>query len=353
MDIKVMNTKSMNIKSMNIKSMNTKKQLFAVTAALLAAALLFSAGCISDNTGSDGAVTATPQIPEHPDRIVLLNSNAGEILYLLGSADKIIGISQSIKNNAEQAMMYPDAQVVGAWNEPNVESLISLKADLIIGYASSKPKNEEVLEAAGIPIVYVDCTKPETMVSDIKEIGKLAGNPEKANQIAAYYDAVMKQAADAAKTAAAAPLTVYAESYSPYYAQGTDSGLGQLITLTGGQNILDKPESPKVLEEWVVATNPQVIIKVVNSMDTAESVLSELESRTGFSEISAVKNNRVWIIRNDITYGPRSCAAAVAVLKMQHPELLPGITPESVLEEFNERFSTSFDTKHLTYPEIV
>ncbi|MDO5846933.1 MAG: ABC transporter substrate-binding protein [Methanocorpusculum sp.] len=336
--------------------MNTKKQLFAVTAALLAAALLFSAGCVAQNSGSleitnsDGSITVLSGVPE---RIVLLNSNAGEILYLLGSEDKIIGISQSIKNNDEQAAMYSHANVVGTWNEPDVETLISLKADLVLGYASSKPKNADMLSAAGIPIVYVDCTKPETMVSDIKEIGKLSGNQDRANQIAAYYDAVMMQVADAAKTADGVPQTIYAESYSPYYAQGTDSGLGQLITLTGGQNILDKPGSPKVSAEWVVATNPQIVIKVVNSMNTAESTFSELQSRIGFSEISAVKNNKVWIIRNDITYGPRSCAAAVAVLKMQHPELLPGITSESVLEEFNEMFGTSFDTKNLSYPEIV
>ncbi len=337
-------------------TMNTKTQLFAAVAVLLAAALLFSAGCVAQNSGSlditnsDGSVTTLSGVPE---RIVLLNSNAGEILYLLGSADKIIGISQSIKNNDEQAAMYPDAKVVGTWNEPDVETLISLKADLVLGYASSKPKNAEMLAAAGIPIVYIDCTKPETMVSDIHEIGKLSGNPGKANDIAVYYAAVMQIVSDAAKTAGSGTQTVYAESYSPYYAQGMDSGLGQFITLTGGRNILERYGSPKVSDEWVVATSPQVVIKVVNSTDSAESALSELKSRPGFSGVSAVKNDKVWIIRNDITYGPRSCAAAVAVLKMQYPDLLPGITPEGVLEDFNERFGTSFDTKNLTYPEIV
>lgn len=337
-------------------TMNTKKQLFAAVAVLLAAALLFSAGCVAQNSGSiditnsDESVTTLSGVPE---RIVLLNSNAGEILYMLGSADKIIGISQSIKNNPEQAAMYSDAKVVGTWNEPDVETLIALKADLVLGYASSKPKNAEMLAAAGIPIVYIDCTKPETMVSDIHEIGKLSGNPGKANDIAVYYAAVMQLVSDAAKTAEGGTQTIYAESYSPYYAQGIDSGLGQLIHLTGGRNILDKYGSPKVSDEWVVATSPEVVIKVVDLMDTAASALAELKSRPGFTWVSAVKNDKVWIICNDITYGPRSCAAAVAVLKMQYPDLLPGITPEGVLEEFNELFGTSFDTKNLTYPEIV
>ena len=96
----------------------------------------------------------------------------------------MVGISQSIANNAEQVKLYPNAEVIGAWNEPDVEYLISKDVDLVIGYATSKPKNAEVLAATGIPVVYVDCTKPETMVSDIIEVGKIVGKEELAEEAA-------------------------------------------------------------------------------------------------------------------------------------------------------------------------
>lgn len=340
--------------------MKSKKIVVIGAAVLFALLLCISAGCVSDSTSgliitnSDGSPTPLPGVP---DRIVLLNSNAGEILYLLGDADKVIGISQSIANDPELRSMYPNAKVVGMWDEPNAEFLISLRTDVIIGYASSKPKNAEVFAAARIPIVYIDCTKPETMASDIREIGKLSGNPKKAEEVAAYYTTVMKKVADMKKIGDAASSSkssprIYAESYSPYYCQGTDSGMGQLITLTGGNNIFDEKGSRKVSDEWVVSSNPEIIVKLVDIMDTAEQTLSELKSRPGFADIPAVKNNKIWIIKNDITYGPRSCAAAVALLKMQNPELLPGMTPESVLKEFNEKFGTAFNTDNLTYPEI-
>ena len=330
-----------------------------LTLILIAAVVLSlaAAGCVSENnsaggidiTNSDGTITHLDAVPE---RIALLNSNAGEILYMLGCADKVVGISQSIANNKEQAAMYPNAVVTGAWNEPNVEYLLNLNADLIIGYATSKPKNAEVLAAAGIPIVYIDCTKPATMAQDIIEVGKIAGDEDVASDIAQFYTEVMDKVAAAAASVDSKP-TVYAESYTNYWGQGTDSGMGQLISLVGAQNIMTNAASEKVSDEWVVSSSPEVMVKLVNSMENAKDQYTELMNRdAGFKTISAVKNNKVWLIINDLTYGPRSCAAAVALFEMCHPGVLTDLTADGVLTEFNKRFGTEFAMDDLSYPAL-
>lgn len=325
------------------------KLFWAVLAVVL---ILTTAGCVSpDNDGlritnTDGTTTV---IPENAERIVLLNSNAGEILYLLGEADRVIGISQSIANNAEQAKMYPNAQIIGAWNEPDVEYLISMGADVVLAYANAKPKNAEVLAASHIPVVYVDCTKPKTMVSDIKEIGKIVGKEERAAEIAEFYTAVMEEVRTVSMLAST-HRTIYAESYTAWYGQGTDTGIGQMISWTFGENIMQDAGAKKLADEWVVTANPEIIIKIVNSMDNAETVLQEIESRRGFSRVSAVENDKIWLIRNDVTYGPRACVSAVALVKMQYPEIKFDLTPDGVLTEFNERFGTAFETANVTYP---
>ena len=332
-----------------------KKLLIVSGIILTMLCIIFAAGCISDGSSGNIIITnsdgTTVTLNHTAERIVLLNSNAGEILYILGDADKVVGISQSIANNAEQVKMYPNAVVVGAWNEPDVEYLISLDADLVIGYASSKPKNADVLASAGIPIVYIDCTKPETMTQDIVEIGKISGNTEKAQQIAEYYDEVITEV-----KSRVAPIswarTIYAESYTAYWGQGTDTGMGQLISIAGGQNIMTDAGSRKISDEWVVSSSPGIIVKLVNNMNDPEASYDELVSRTGFNTITAVKDDQVWLIRNDLTYGPRSCAAAVALAKMLHPGVFEDMSVESVLTEFNTRFGTEFDVTGLTYPEL-
>ncbi len=332
-----------------------KKLLIVSGLILTMLCIVFAAGCISDESpgsivimNSDGSNVTLNHTAE---RIVLLNSNAGEILYLLGDADKVVGISQSIANNAEQVKMYPNATVVGSWNEPDVEYLISLDADLVIGYATSKPKNAEVLASAGIPIVYIDCTKPNTMTQDIVEIGKISGNTEKAQRIAEYYDEVIT---DIESRVAPISLTrsVYAESYTAYWGQGTDTGMGQLISIAGGQNIMTDAGSRKISDEWVVSSSPEIIVKLVNNMNDPQAAYGELVSRVGFDTISAVENDKAWLLRNDLTYGPRSCAAAVALAKMIHPEVFKDMSVASVLTEFNTRFGTEFDVTGLTYPEL-
>ncbi len=332
-----------------------KKLLIASGVILTMLCIVFAAGCISEEPqcsiaimNSDGS---TVTLNHTAERIVLLNSNAGEILYLLGDADKVVGISQSIANNAEQVKMYPNATVVGAWNESDVEHLISLDADLVIGYATSKPKNAEVLASAGIPIVYIDCTKPNTMTQDIVEIGKISGNTEKAQRIAEYYDEVITEV-ESRIAPISATSSVYAESYTAYWGQGTDTGMGQLITIAGGQNIMTDAGSKKISDEWVVSSSPEIIVKLVNNMNDPKTSYDELVSRVGFNTISAVENDKVWLLRNDLTYGPRSCAAAVALAKMIHPGVFEDMSVESVLTEFNVQFGTDFDVTGLTYPEL-
>jgi len=327
------------------------KLIWAVLAVVL---MLMTAGCVVPEVGdfqitnSDGTTTA---LFGDAEKIVLLNSNAGEILYLLGEEQRVIGISQSIANNAEQRMMYSEAKIIGAWNEPDVEYLISMGADVVLAYSDAKPKNAEVLAAANIPVVYVDCTKPETMVSDIREMGKLVGKPERAEEIAAFYTEVMEEVRSASMLAST-HHTIYAESYTAWFGQGTDTGMGQLISWTFGQNIMQDSGAKKLSDEWVVTSNPEIIVKLVNSMDNADAALREIEDRRGFYRVSAVQNEKVWLIRNDLTYGPRSCAAAVALFKMEYPGIQFDLTPEGVLAEFNKRFGTDFETEKVTYPAL-
>jgi len=337
--------------------MNLRNNFIKVIAlAAIILVICLAAGCTSTPsqgeltiTNSDGTTTV---LPGEAQRIALLNSNAGEVLFLIDEADRIVGISESIAKNKEQCEMFPNAKVIGSWDNPNVEYLISMKVDLVIGYSTSKPKNAEVLKASGIPIVYIDCTKPETMVSDILEVGKIVGNEEWARGVADFYTDTMNKVSEEAKKYSNSP-SVYVESYTDYYGQGKGTGLDQIIGLTGGTNIMNSVDGArKISDEWVVSEKPEVVIKLVNSMDNKENVLKSINGRTGFDTIPAVKNNNVWLIRNDLTYGPRSSIGALAILKILHPDALPGVTPESVLKELNEIYGYSFDSENITYPDI-
>ena len=104
--------------------------------------------------------------------------------------------------------------------------------------------------------------------------------------------------------------------------------------------------------EWVVTKDPDVIIKTI----TADSNLSyeyyNLISREGFSTMKAVKNNRTWILYNNVAYGPRSFAGAVVVAKMLHPIEFADISVEDMLRDYNDKYGFSFEYEGMYYPNF-
>ena len=89
-----------------------KKLFWTVIAVVL---IIMTAGCVAPEAG-DISITntdgTTTEIFGDVENIVLLNSNAGEVLYLLGEADRVVGISKSIANNAGQVKLYPNSEII-------------------------------------------------------------------------------------------------------------------------------------------------------------------------------------------------------------------------------------------------
>ncbi|MDD1724435.1 MAG: ABC transporter substrate-binding protein, partial [Methanospirillum sp.] len=150
--------------------------------------------------------------------------------------------------------------------------------------------------------------------------------------------------------------TVYAEGYSDYAGQGKNSGTDLLITLAKGKNLAgDLGEQwPKVTPEWIVSEDPHVIMKVVTVKPekTLDQVRSDLFSRTGFETLSAIKNNRVYVMNGDLAFGPRSPVGLVYIARMLHPEKFSDISPSDVLKEYADTFVSGMETGEYFSPVL-
>ncbi|MDO9323984.1 MAG: ABC transporter substrate-binding protein, partial [Methanoregula sp.] len=145
------------------------------------------------------------------------------------------------------------------------------------------------------------------------------------------------------------------ESYSDYSALTMGSGGDLLVTMAGGSNIAGQlpASSPKVNAEWVYAENPEVIIKVAASGKN-ETELREIHdkiaSRTGIANTRAVKNGRVYVMSNSITYGPRSAVGLVYLAKILHPTEFEDIEPLEILDGYAGRFVPGANTTPVFSP---
>lgn len=331
-------------------------------AALLIIGAAMFAGCTaapSQNEGitvmqSDGTYV---NLPHTAERIVILSSNAGEMLQILGAADKVVGACDSILANEYIGPMFPNATDTGKWNVPDLETIISLSPDVVIGYSSSKPNNADAIKAANIPIVYIDCYKPTTMCQDVRELGKLVGNPEEAEAFCKYYEGVMDTLSGKISNVTEEHPRVFCEGYTDYSAQGIGSGMDLLLNIVDGVNIIqeeDTSSSMKVSPEWIIDQNPPVYIKVAThaNMADAENRYNAITSRTGFSGIRAIEDNRLWLIDSGITYGPRCFAGAAAFAKMLYPDEFKDLSVEDMLKDYNKRYSLNLPVEDTVYPKF-
>ncbi len=291
------------------------------------------------------------EVPCPPKRIVVCNSDVAELIIALGSADSIVGASDTAISDPILKPNLKNVEDVGKSFTPSVEKIVSLKPDIVFGYATFlKQESVSQLEQMGTPIVLLDCYKPETMTKDIEKLGKILAKEKQAKEYIASYNKYQQLIVDRTKKLSSEdkPL-VYLEGYTDYTAASGDSGGAQLLASAGGQNIASDiaDDSSKVSAEWVLSKNPQFILKAVASSvasgygesgDAMKEKRAEIMSRPGWEKIDAVKSDKVYLLSSDIYVGPRMVVGMAYFAKWLHPELFKDIDPEAINKEFLQKY---------------
>jgi iron complex transport system substrate-binding protein len=156
----------------------------------------------------------------------------------------------------------------------------------------------------------------------IEEIGRLCGKKREAKTLLIK----MKKSIDEIRNRVKGlkRSRVYVEvGYNPLFTAGKGSHINDLIEIAGGENIakeIDKPY-PRISQEFIIQKDPEVIILPYMGRNyTKES----MKKRSGWENISAVKNNRVY---DDIGTQIITIPSPNLILKGL-PELAKRIHPE-------------------------
>lgn len=236
--------------------------------------------------------------PVIPTRIVSLGASATEILFAVGAGDQVVARTDFC-NFPPEASEIPS---IGGFDGKtfSLESIIAYKPDFVVLFAGMHDHLIAPLQKYEIQYFVSDATSIEKVLAEIAEIGKITGHEEKAIALVEEIQSSIEN------LSLISNKTVYWEVWNaPYMTIGGTSFINELITKAGGKNIFDDVEQayPSVNEESIIARNPEVIFIPSDSPVTAEDV----KNRSGWQDISAVKNNRIFKIDADITSrsGPR------------------------------------------------
>ena len=191
-------------------------------------------------------------------RIISLAPNLTEILFFIGAGDQIVGAVE-YSDFPAAARKLP---MIGAHNRFDVERILSLKPDLIVGWLSGNPQDGlQVLKQLGFPVFISEPSTVNDIVSLMERLGTLTGHQSEAVQQASNFRASIDASRETYSKRR--PVRVFYQVWEqPIYTLNGDHVISHLIDLCGGRNIFSDLEqlAPVVSLESVLARNPEVIV---------------------------------------------------------------------------------------------
>ncbi|MCK4457205.1 MAG: ABC transporter substrate-binding protein [Thermoplasmata archaeon] len=252
-------------------------------------------------------------VPQPVERIISLAPSNTEILFALGLDDKVVGVDQA-SNYPPEAQ---DKTVVGGYfGGYNLEVITVLDPQLIL--ASSINSDELIgdLENRSFAVVVLDASDIDGVFDDIELVGSITDADAEAEGLVSNLTAKVETIADL--MLGVETPSVYVELDSNLWTYGPGTFGDDLLDLAGGENIAGSMGSPWVQldEEFVVTSSPDIIITVFTPVE-------EIKARPGWSDISAIQNDKVFAVDGDLISrpGPRIVDGLEELAHLIHPEL--------------------------------
>ena len=244
------------------------------------------------------------EIAQAPQRIVSLLPSLTETVCALGACPRLVGLDR-YSNWPESLQSLPR---VGGGLDPNIESIVALKPDLVL--AAGSTRGVERLEALGLKVLRLEPRTHADVQRVLRTVAEALFLPEGDSQRVWREMQAGVQAAVQSLSPQARQQKVYFEVSPAPYGASASSFIGETLTRMGVGNIL--PASlgpfPQVNPEFVVRAQPDVIM-------AGDSSRSSMVQRPGWAALRAIQAQRICVFKPGeadmlVRAGPRMAEGA-------------------------------------------
>lgn len=241
-------------------------------------------------------------VPEHPQRVVALNASNVDLYYAAGGT--LVGRPLSDALAPELAEKVKAIPVVGSPPNPNVEQIIALKPDLVIG--ADTPFHHSlipILEKAKIPILIQRLDNYQQIVDTLLLFGKLTGQTQQAADVVAAIESQLQAAINKHKDKPAPKVLIIWGSSESFNMATPNSFVGDLVRRLGAVNVATGQDAisgntnyvPLSLEV-VAKADPDAILLITHSSEekVSEKFRKELAEHPAWQGMRAVRENKVY-----------------------------------------------------------
>lgn len=314
----------------------------------------------------------TVTIPQEPQRIILQDGRDILTLAMLEPKDpfaKVVAWNNLPKKQDTETWnvlkrKWPEAERIldmkfSDQGNVDLETVISRKPDLMIAQLRAKPALTQSgvltqLEALHVPVVFVDYElhPVENTRTSISLLGKVLGQPERAQAYVDFYQQRLDQIHQRLAKAGKKPL-VFIEPIAGV--AGLDNGCcftharngwGGLVEAAGGENIgsaLLPGATGTVSVEKIISMNPDYYLMTGSKRpgkgtaiipfgynvqaNAVQSAFTALLARQGVSSIPAVEKGHTGALYHHFYNNPYNIIAIEALSKIFYPTLFADVDP--------------------------
>ena len=264
---------------------------------------------------SDGRQLTIQQVPR---RIASLSPGATEVLYAVGAGPQVVATDL-------QSDSPPEAESTTRLDafQPNVEAIVGVEADLII-IAVDQDNIVEALDNLDKTVLFLEV--PDTIDGVIEQVRLLAlvsGHESEGERLVQEMEGRIEAVTDKLADVLEGPR-IYHELDNTFFTVAPESFVGDFYRLLEARNIAEGAPSayPQLTQEQILDRDPEVI--VLADADAGESA-ETVKARPGWSAISAVKNDRIYVVDPDLISrpSPRVVDGLEELAHVLYPEKFP------------------------------
>jgi ABC-type Fe3+-hydroxamate transport system substrate-binding protein len=206
-----------------------------------------------------------------PSRIVSIVPSQTELLFDLGLADEVVGITKFCIHPNE---WFRSKKRVGGTKNLNLDVIDSLKPDLIIANREENTKEQVDLLAERYPVWISDIKNLNDALAMIVQIGALVGKTEKAAIIAHEISEKFASLQSANRKSRVA----YFIWNAPKMSVGNDTFIHHIITAAGWENVFsDKERYPEITDKMLAHSGAEFVLLSSEPFPFSEKHVAEYQ----------------------------------------------------------------------------
>ena len=243
----------------------------------------------------------------YPRRIVCLTEETTETLYLLGEAQRIVGISGFTVRPPQARKEKPK---VAAFTSAKVDKILALEPDLVLGFSDLQADIAAQLIRAGVAVHVFNQRTIAGILDMVLLLGAMVGVPDKAQALCTRWRDDLNAMVRNSTRFGRRPKIYFEEWDSPLI-----SGIGwvsELIQIAGGDDCFGELSVHSAATQRIIADTDEVVRRspdiVVGSWCGKKFQPDRLRQRPGWHAVPAVRDAHLYEIKSSDILQPGPAA---------------------------------------------